>query len=269
MKIIDTVVQGFKQVFSGKDILKKHLFLFIIAGIITIPATYLQLLSDTLKETKDITIINIPLFIIALLVMIGFGIYMGGYNLIFCHNAFKKDEKNTLPEFTFKEPFKIFLNALPLMIAWFIYVLIAFALMIAFFIGFSAYAIIRVINLIAIAYFSSFIQFVLIAYTKYYNKAGLFDITILSKFIKHSIKEFTLTALLFIPILWIAAASFGGFITTIAAIIGIIASSSKDVNIAIYITGVFYGYAQVVIQLVWYYCLVRIYDETISPAASI
>ena len=115
---------------------------------------------------------DMNLFLIALAVLIIFGIYMAGYNLIFSHNAFDKDNpQGIMPEIDIK-PFKVFWNALPLMICWTFYIFTSVILS-CFIIATNTFMkIFGIALLLFVLMFCAFAQFVYIEYSKNYDKNG-------------------------------------------------------------------------------------------------
>lgn len=256
MNVIDLMVDGFKKVFSGENALIKHIYLFLITCILSLASVHVQILANAMEKTKDFGDFNSLLICLIATLIIGF--YMGGYNLLFAHNSYNKELKEILPEINIK-PFKIFWNAIPIMIVWSLYMLAVILISIAFMTSHSPLIILGIFLFLLFIFICAFIQFVYIAYTKNFNHKGLFNILLPFKYIKYSFSEFVLLGLLFIPVFSIAM--------TPSFIVGLILGLSgiKNINIAIYIGGILGGYFSFIVQLVWYYCLVQIFKQKIEP----
>lgn len=255
MNVIDLMVNGFSKIFKGEKIAVKHILLIIITAFVSISSVYLDRASEALKTTKQMPDMN--LFLTALAVLIICGIYMAGYNLIFSHNAFDKDNpQGIMPEIDIK-PFKVFWNALPLMICWTFYIFTSVILS-CFIIATNTFMkIFGIALLLFVLMFCAFVQFVYIEYSKNYDKKGLYNITLPFQYLKKTFSEFVLLGLLFIPVYGVAMmpSFFAGVILALAGI--------KDISIAMFAGGILGGYFTFLVQIVWYYCLVQIYKEKI------
>lgn len=113
--------------FYRKNAVIKHIWIFLITAIISFVSVYFQLLAETAEKAEKLPDFPLKTFLIALTVMIVIGIYLGGYNFQFMHNAFNSESDSVLPEFTGK-PFNIFWKAFPLMLVWTLYIIAATAL---------------------------------------------------------------------------------------------------------------------------------------------
>lgn len=255
MNVIDTMVKGFVRIYKDNNALYKHLFIAIISGIISICSIYLQNISESIEKTKALP--DIPTFTAALIILIAAGIFTGGYNLLFCHNAFKDSNNEILPNIDLK-PFKIFWNALPLMLCWTFYILCAAIISGILLSGGNIAKIIGLIILLFILFICIFIQFIYIEYTKNFDTNGLFNILCPFKYIKKTIAPLVLLGLLFIPV-YIIAMSMSFLSGIIMSIFGI-----QNLSIVLTIGGVIGGYLNFIVQIVWYYCLVQIYKEKID-----
>ncbi len=255
MNVIDIMIDGFKRVYSGKNVLLKHCLMFFIIIILSISTVNVQIIADTIEKTKELT--NISQLFIYLGITILIGIYTGGYNLLFSHNSFDKENKDIFPDINFI-PFKVFFKTLPIMIVWFIYVLIAIFFSIALMSNKSLLLILGIFLFLFILFVCAFINFVYIAYLKNFDSKGLYNITLPFKYMKYSFSDFVLLGLLFIPVYGVAMTpSF--IVGILAGILGVKAMT------AIYIGAILGGYLGFIVQIVWYYCLVQIYRDKIEP----
>lgn len=255
MNVIDIMIDGFKRVYSGKNVLLKHCLMFFIIIILSISTVNVQIIADTIEKTKEFT--NISQLFIYLGITILIGIYTGGYNLLFSHNSFDKENKDIFPDINFI-PFKVFFKTLPIMIVWFIYVLIAIFFSIALMSNKSLLLILGIFLFLFILFVCAFINFVYIAYLKNFDSKGLYNITLPFKYMKYSFSDFVLLGLLFIPVYGVAMTpSF--IVGILAGILGVKAMT------AIYIGAILGGYLGFIVQIVWYYCLVQIYRDKIDP----
>lgn len=256
MNVIDLMVDGFKRVYSDANAITKHIWLFVITGIVSVMSVYVQNAAEAMEKTKELGSLNGLL--ICLLLTIVIGIYMGGYNLLFSHNSFNNEKEHSLPEINIK-PFKVFWDALPLMIVWTLYVFAAIGLAFAFLASHSFLIIFGIFLILAVLFICAFIQFIYTSYSKNFNKTGLYNISLPFKYIKFTFSDFVLLGLLFIPVYSVAM--------TPSFIVGLIMGLSgvKDVSVAMYAGGILGGYLSFVVQLVWYYCLVQIFKEKIEP----
>lgn len=255
MNVIEIMINGFKRVYSGKNVLLKHLFMFIIIAILSIATVNVQIMADSIEKTKELT--NISQLLIYLGITILLGIYTGGYNLLFSHNSFDKENKDILPDINFI-PFKVFFKTLPIMIVWFIYVLIAILFSVALMSNKSLLLVVGIFLFLFILFLCAFVNFVYIAYLKNFDSKGLYNITLPFKYMKYSFSDFVLLGLLFIPVYGVAM--------TPSFIVGLLFGLMGVKTImALYAGGILGGYLGFIVQIVWYYCLVQIYRDKIEP----
>lgn len=260
MNVIDIMVEGFKRVFSGQNALTKHLYLFLITAVISISSVYIQEAADAIEQTKELPA-NIPLLIIYIIMLVAFGIYIGGYNLIFSHNSFFRENETgeILPDINFK-PLKVFFHAFPLMLVWTLYIFIIGIISILLMAGnLLIYKVLGIFIFLCIICFYAFVQFIYTAYSKHFDRKGLYNILLPISYIKHSFSDFILLGLLFIPVYIVTG--FPGFV--LGLIFGII--NQNALTAGIYTGGIISGYLGFVVQIVWYYCLVQIFKEKIEP----
>lgn len=258
MNIFANLIEGFKKVYKGPNALVKHIGLLALTGLVSVASVYIENISKTIEQAPQLPDLSTILGIVILLILLG--IYFGGYNLIFSHNSFLAEQEEYMPDINF-EPIKIFFKALPLMICWGFYITVAciVAAGICTIKTSPISVIIGILLMSVILLACGFVQFIYTAYTKNFDQAGLFNITLPFKYMKYCFGEFVLLGLLFIPVYIISM--LPSFI--VGFIMGL--TSPNDSTVAIYLGGILGGYAGLIIQLVWYYCLVQIYKEKIEP----
>lgn len=255
MNVIDIMINGFKRVYSGEKVLFKHLLMFIIITVLSIATVNVQIIADTLEKTKELP--NMWQLLLCMIITLIAGIYTGGYNLLFSHNAFDTENKNTLPNVNLT-PFKVFFKALPLMIVWSLYILVAIFFSIALISSKSPLTILGIFLFLFLLFLCGFVNFIYIAYIKNFDYQGLFNITLPFKYIKHSFSDFVLLGLLFIPVYGVAM--------TPSFIVGLLFGLMGAKTImALYAGGILGGYLGFIVQIVWYYSLVQIYKNKIEP----
>jgi hypothetical protein len=244
MKVLGTIVSGFKRVFLGENILFKHISIFSLAGIFGM----LRFHFDGANPTE-----NISQYLIFLLLYVAIGLYFSGYMLSFCHNCFDEDSQNILPEFD-EKPVGILLSVITLVIAWFLYILL-----------FSILGIIPILGwifmLVCCFTWFPFLGFINIAYSKNFSKEGLYNIKLPFTYAKHSFGTYVAFALTLMVI---------GIIVYLPLIIATVCSAvMNDMNIGTYfgvsVITVIGCYLATIYTFVWQYCLVQIYKEKILP----
>ncbi len=255
MNQINIVKEGFSKIFFGEDAIIKHIILFMLTGIISIISVYFSITSETIKATKVLP--DFAKVMLAVVILAVVGIYLSGYNFKLVHNAFDSNKKDILPNFG-ADSFNVFWKILPLMIYWTACIIIALILSSSLLVV-PGIRFIGLFLFIFILFLCAFIQFIYIAYTENFDKAGLFNIMLPIKFVKPSIGSLCLFGIIFIPIYILSM--FPSFVAGI--ILGFI--GVKDTNMIMYIGGILGGYFSFVIQMVWYYCLVQIFKEKIKP----
>lgn len=255
MNVIDIMIDGFKKVYSGKNVLSKHFFMFIIIAILSISTVNVQIMANAIENTKEIP--NISQLLICLAITIIIGIYTGGYNLLFSHNAFNRENKDILPEITLT-PFKVFLKTLPLMIIWSLYILVAIFFSMFLISSKSLLTVLGIFLFLFLLFLCAFVNFVYIAYIKNFDSNGLFNINLPFKYMQKSFSDFVLLGLLFIPVYGVAM--------TPSFIVGLLFGllGAKTI-MALYAGGILGGYLGFIVQIVWYYSLVQIYKNKIEP----
>lgn len=255
MNVIDLMIDGFKKVYSGRNVLSKHIFMLIIIVILSIATVNVQIMADTIEKTKELP--NIWQLLICMIITLIAGIYTGGYNLLFSHNSFNQENKDILPEINLT-PFKVFFKTLPLMIVWSLYILVTLFFSMALISSKSLLTILGIFIFLFLLFVCAFINFVYIAYIKNFDSKGLFNIMLLAKYIKYSFSDFVLLGLLFIPVYGVAMTP--SFI--VGLLFGLMGAKTMT---ALYAGGILGGYLGFIVQIVWYYSLVQIYKNKIEP----
>ena len=238
------VINGFVSIFSGKNIIAKHLVLLLISIF-----SYWIYTINGANKTASITML-----IIAFLLSLAFSMFFGGYLLSFVHNAFDGELKNKLPEITFKH-FNVFFGAIPLYIVWGIYYSLFSLLLAAIAIPFLLKNMfVGIIFIIILFLWSMFFPFIYIGYAREFKVNGLFNISIIFKYFKYTCKDIFILALIFVPtvLLIFAIPLFLLWATKILFDINVI------FNVSLYYFGI-------IINFAWHYCLVQIYKDNILP----
>ena len=255
MNVIDIMIDGFKKVYSGKNVLSKHFFMFLIIAILSISTVNVQIMANAIEKTKELP--NIWQLLICMIITLIAGIYTGGYNLLFSHNSFNQENKDILPEINLT-PFKVFFKTLPLMIIWSLYILVAIFFSMFLISSKSLLTVLGIFLFLFLLFLCAFVNFVYIAYIKNFDSNGLFNITLPFKYMQKSFSDFVLLGLLFIPVYGVAM--------TPSFIVGLLFGFMGAKTImALYAGGILGGYLGFIVQIVWYYCLVQIYREKIEP----
>lgn len=255
MNVIDLMIDGFKKVYSGKNVLSKHIFMLIIIAILSIATVNVQIMADTIEKTKELP--NIWQLLICMIITLIAGIYTGGYNLLFSHNSFNQENKDILPEINLT-PFKVFFKTLPLMIVWSLYILVTLFFSMALISSKSLLTVLGIFLFLFLLFLCAFVNFVYIAYIKNFDSNGLFNINLPFKYMQKSFSDFVLLGLLFIPVYGVAM--------TPSFIVGLLFGllGAKTI-MALYAGGILGGYLGFIVQIVWYYSLVQIYKNKIEP----
>lgn len=260
MEIFKTVCDGFLKVFTGKDVAVKHVCLFALTGIISYSTTQSEIFQNQVSENMTSAITTMPNFtglILGGLAALIVGCYLFGYNLSFMRNIHYENPEGYLPEFD-ENPFKIFFKSFPLLMAWIGYFIlmmivisISFALIITIPVG--------ILGILAMVLIAALLQFVWIKFSKDYDSTGLFNIKTPFKYLNAILPMF-LIGLFFIPaylLIMIACVIIG-------VIFGFLGASE---TLVMYTGGIIAGYLGYICQLVWYYCLIKLYKEKYEDCA--
>lgn len=253
MNITSTFFEGWKRIFTGKNIGMKHLCLFILSAIISGLFTRLNLINETVKVSNILPDMS----------FIGWGalfaviiwIFLTGYSFIFMHNCFDENSENLLPDFSLNA-FKVFWNCLPLLIVWFLYIVIAAIIGIVLLL--NQFTSLLGLIIIAFTWFIiAFIQYVYVMYCENYETKGLFSVLIPFKCLRYSLGEMI--------VIWLLAISsyILAFIPLVVFIIILTLAGVKGDGVS-YVSSIIGGYFALVMRFVWNYCLVKIYIEKIK-----
>ena len=259
MKIFETIIEGFHKVlFADKDSMMKHICLLALTAIISYSSVQSDILNTQLKGTSADAMPDLTGFFLGLLAALIVGCYLWGYSLKFMHNVYHENPEETLPEFD-ENSFIVFFKALPLMLVWIVYfILIAGSYMaIGFLFVFKMPLLLPLLIIVYLFIFISLaigLQFVWIEFSKHFNRTGLFNINLPLKYIKPTIGPLCLLGLLYMLIYIICLIPC----VLIGAVMGIAGAGETA---TMYVGGVLGGYLGFVCQLVWYYCIVKLYKE--------
>ncbi len=248
MNAVNLIVEGYKKIFSGPNAVLKNVMLFCLTGIIALVSLYFE----NIKESKILfSELNPFTFVLAAILIIVAGIYIGGYTYSFINRSFYDCEDNILPDFNLKH-ISIFFKALPLAIIWIIYLTLVLILSGIFMSLIHILGIVLAIGFILMAVFTTF---VFIAFCKNFDAKGLFDITLPFKFMSKTIGIVIILGLLFIVvgILSLVPSCLAGIVC------GILGFGKSQ--FAYYLGGILGGYFGCLAQFVWYYCLVQVYKD--------
>ena len=255
MSLFGIVKEAIEKIFKTRDAAVKHVCIFALTGIISTGTQYFETMSKSMKDsntTPDLSNILLTLLIWTV-VYIVIAIYMTGYNLKFIHNAFDNTSDNVLPYFD-SEPFSVFAKAFPLIFVWGLYILL-FAIISG--ILTAVFLPLGLILGVAFVIFILFMGFVNIAFAKYYDRTGLFNISLPFSYMPKT--GLQVIGIIFITLLL-------GILAVIPCAIlgGIIGLTGGGVQLAGYAGAIFGGYLGTIIQLIWLYSLVQIYKEKIE-----
>ena len=258
MNVIDFVVDGFKRFYTSENSGSKHVILFIISAIMSVFSTYIQLYPQTVGKTLNIE--SLGMVVIFSTIVFLLSLYMCGFIIKFNHNAFDDENRSILPDFNF-EPIKIFCKMLPVIFAWFFYLVIAIILLFLFCSVDKTCLVIGIIlgTLLFILY--SFTGFITIAFAKNYKRDGLYNILLPLVYMNYAFGDVMLLAVLFM-LMSGAALSMCFMVGLAGGLNGLGATPPKE---TLYVVGVLYGYFSLVLQMIWSYSLVQIYKHKIEP----
>ncbi len=166
------LVESFKKVFENK---KAHIFLLIISFLWALLSTSF----DLLIGKSDSYTSNFIDFI--------FSLYIGTYSLVFLHNAINNINNGILPSFT-DIKIKYVLGNVLINIVWGIYALIAIVLSVLFYMLATHSFPLFIFFLLIIGFVGLFAYYIFLAYAEEFKLKGLFNITLIFKLIKHTIK---------------------------------------------------------------------------------
>ena len=256
MNVLGMVFSGIKKIFKGPNALLKHVCIFAIAGFISVATINIQ------NAGKDPTP-DISAFITCFITLLIVSIYMSGYIYQFLHNFFYEEKEEYLPEIDLV-PIKRFFSALPLVLCWGAYNFLALGLVILCFASQNiALMILGSILSILLALAYSFIQFIFVAFSKNFDKRGLFNILLPFQYLKYSFADIVILGIVFIPI-YILAMIPSGAAGLAIGLTGAITNQDMGTSSTL-IGGILGGYFGTIVQYIWNYCAVQIYKEKIEP----
>ncbi len=245
------IVESYKKIFENKKI---HIGLFIITFLWTATSILLDIASGRGDNYKQ-NIFDIL-----------FGLFVGVHSLQFLHNAINNINSGIVPKFREIKP-EIFFGMIKLDIVWGFY---AVAVIIASVIIYMTTVNTLILPITAVAvtgFLAIFAYYVYLAYAEKLNTKGLFNITLIFKFIKHALKDTLIKFCLFV------------LITLLAILICILvytAAAITNIDTIGHIAGDYYAVDFIVITLAgyftiitWYYAypysLTEIYISKIRP----
>ena len=249
MKILGTMIEGFQKVlFADKNSALKHVCLIALTAIISYSSVQSDLLSTQLKGVSNGALPNLTGFFLGLLAALIVGCYLWGYSLKFMHNVYHENPEEVLPEFD-ENPFQVFGKVFPLIFVWIIYFMLLGIVS-----GILSVVLIGLLGFIVMLIMSIGIQFIWVEFAKDYDKSGLYSFKLPFKYIKPTIGPLCLLGLLYILVYIICLIPC----VLIGVFMGLFGASETA---TVYVGGVLGGYIGFVCQLVWYYCIVKLYKE--------
>ena len=232
---------------STEDCFFKHSILFVLTGITSIFSVAL----NEFSKQKEIDPSNWIWAMLGVLFLIILSIYIVGYSFNIMHNSFDENKNDILPEFD-KSNIATFNKAFPLMFVWFLYIMffIIGGTILGLFLGKELMPIIVVAIGIFVGILGIFLQFVYVRFSKYFEKRGLFKITLPFKYIKPTFGSLFKLWIKFIPL----------FILNV--ILGALAEGN---SLFAYIFTAISGYISCVSGFIYSFCIVQIYKEKVEP----
>ncbi len=245
------IKDAIKKLYTGEEIIIKHIMLFVLAGV---PV----MLSNPLNEISKrvgLSATDVFMSLLALIVMAVISIYLGGYIYGIIHNSFDETKQGILPDFD-KSWFKIFFQALPVQIVWILYIILVFILafickiLLAIVIGPKAAAMtIFTLFTIFAAIVFMMIPFIFTEFSKEYKRDGLYNFMLIFTYLRKTFKS----------VLWLMVKLLPIFI--IVAIVNIFGRGNDVVS---YICTALGAYLTTIMQYIASYCYVQIYKEKLS-----
>ena len=237
-----------KKLYTGEDILVKHIMLFVLTGVPVMLSTPLNEISKRVAlSTTDIV-----MSLLALIVMGVISIYLGGYLYGIIHNSFDEMKEGILPEFD-KSWFLIFFKGLPVQIVWVLYIFLLFFAALILKIALSFVIAPKITSGIVMALFGItgliiciMLPFVFTEFSKEYKRDGLYNLGIILKYFKKTI----------LSVLWLLVKLIPVFI--VVAIVNVLGRGNDVVS---YICMALGAYLTTIMQYIASYCYVQIYKE--------
>ncbi|MBO6086759.1 hypothetical protein J6P92_00230 [bacterium] len=248
MKIFKTMIEGFHKVlFGSQNALLKHVCIIALTAIVS----YFSVQSEFLKGQLDNTTGALPDlsgFFLGLLAALIVGCYMFGYSLSFMHNVYHEDPENCLPEFD-ENPFKIFFKSFPLILVWILYFLLLGIVS-----GLLSVILIGLVGFVVMLIMAIGLQFIWVEFSRDFDRTGLFSFKKPFEYIGKTIVPLILMTILYIFIYILCMIP----IAIVGGIMGFMGIGSTAIT---YTGGIIGGYIGFILQLVWYYCIVKLYKE--------
>lgn len=248
------IKDAIKKLYSGEDVLVKHIMLFVLTGVPVMLSTPLNDISKrTLLNTTDIV-----MSLIALLVMAVISIYLGGYIYGIINKSFDDRNESILPEMD-KSWFKIFFKGLPVQLMWIVYIFLLFVAAILLKIVLTlvlapkiAAAVVLILFSIIATIICIMIPFVFTEFSKEYKRDGLYNFGLIFTYLRKTIKS----------VLWLMVKLIPIFL--VVAIVNIFGRGNDVMS---YIFMALGAYLTTMMQYIASYCYVQIYKEKLSDAA--
>lgn len=105
------IIDAIKRIYSGTNVLVKHVWLFVLTGLMTMASLPLNTASEATNLSKEQALLMLGLSLLAIVI----AIYTCGYLYDFVHNSYDRENKDILPDINwshFKTGFKTLLIAL-------------------------------------------------------------------------------------------------------------------------------------------------------------
>ena len=252
MKIFSTMIEGFNRVlFGDRNSTLKHICLFALTAIVSYSSVQSDIVKTQVKQVSG-AMPNVTGVLLGVLAALIVGCYLFGYCLSFMNNIYHEKEEGVLPEFD-ENPFKIFFRAFPVLFVWAVYFILLC-------IGCTFCVIVPItiplafIGLFVIFLMSVFLQFAWVDFSRYFDRTGLYNIALPFKYMKSAFVPVLKLGLLYILVYILCMIPC----ILVGAILGIFGAGETA---TMYVGGILGGYLGFVCQLVWYYCIVKLYKE--------
>lgn len=254
MGTVELIKDGFRKIFEGADVLRNHVFLFALSGLLALQSEFFHNFSEQAKLGNYIA--GPGEVTIRLILMLVVSLYLGGYSFMLMNKCFSNNGEGILPEIGLNQ-FKAALKAIPLQIVWGLYLFAA--ILISVFLMTSIGPVPGSIFFIAIVFTAMFIQFIFAAFSKDFCAKGLFNITLPAKYMQKTFGDMIVLIILFVVLAVLVLIPF--------VIVAIITALTKtDGTVTEYLFSLAGGYVGILLQLVWYYCIVNIYKDKLENA---
>ena len=242
------IKDAIKKLYTGDDILVKHIMLFVLTGV---PVMLSNPLNEISKRVA-LSTTDVVMSLLALLVMGIISIYLGGYIYGIIHNSFDETKEGILPEFD-KSWFKMFFKALPLQIVWVLYIVLLFIIAFILKVGMTYFINPKTASGIVMALFGIIsliiclmIPFIFTEFSREYKRDGLYNFGLIFTYLR---KTFT-------SVLWLMVKLIPIFI--VVAVVNIFGRGN---DVMAYICTALGAYLTTMMQYIASYCYVQIYKE--------